>query len=198
LCPPCWKDAKANGDLPDYERKLRPRDEVLDEWDFLRRSGVTRAEAAERMGIRLDSLDKQIWRASKDGDPRAVYGTRGHVPTTTPNLGEINVQYYVHFKNELGHDDIAMVEAESESGAISSAANWGNDVSSVIGVYPADTELYDANKSEVDKTAEAVAKAHAACSEAVNSRQDERATELNRWNDDDRATGASRGREAVR
>lgn len=61
-------------------RSLIRRDEVLDDWDLLRSDGVTRRQAAPRIGISLDCLEKHIYRGARAGDSRAVLGTRDLAP----------------------------------------------------------------------------------------------------------------------
>lgn len=52
----------------------RHADEVLEDWDLLRRAGLTRAEAAQRIGMRLESLERVLQRHRDD--PRARLGQR--------------------------------------------------------------------------------------------------------------------------
>ena len=49
-------------------------DEMLDEWDRLRRAGVLRVEAARRIGVQLKTLEQAL-RRHRD-DPRAKPGQR--------------------------------------------------------------------------------------------------------------------------
>ena len=51
--------------------------EVLDEWDRLRRAGVLRADAARRIGVRLETLERMLQRHRDD--PRAQLGQRGPI-----------------------------------------------------------------------------------------------------------------------
>lgn len=46
--------------------------EIMEEWDFLRRDGATRAQAAERMGMTWVAFDRAWHRAKSAGDPRAI------------------------------------------------------------------------------------------------------------------------------
>lgn len=48
------------------------RDDLLEEWDRLRRDGVTMRQAVDRLGITYDALDKALIRAKAAGDQRAV------------------------------------------------------------------------------------------------------------------------------
>lgn len=70
LCSRCWSAARTAGDLVDFERNTRTRDEVLDEWVLLRGEGYTRAQAAERIGMTFAAFDRAYWRAVAAGDPR--------------------------------------------------------------------------------------------------------------------------------
>lgn len=72
LCEWCYKDADAAGELVDFERTTRSRDEVLDEWLLLREQGCSRAQAAERLGMTFDAFDRAWRRARKAGDERAL------------------------------------------------------------------------------------------------------------------------------
>lgn len=51
-------------------------DALLDDWDLLRRSGVTREEAAPRLGVSLAGLERALERHRDD--PRAAQGERRH------------------------------------------------------------------------------------------------------------------------
>jgi hypothetical protein len=53
------------------------RDELLDEWVHLRRSGVTVTEAAPRLGLTVAGLTRALERARKAGDPRAQFTSHG-------------------------------------------------------------------------------------------------------------------------
>lgn len=75
LCTPCHRRAKRTDRLADFERSLRTRDELLDEWDRLRTDGVGRAQAAQRMGMTPAAFERHLYRARAVGDPRAVLGT---------------------------------------------------------------------------------------------------------------------------
>jgi hypothetical protein len=77
LCTPCYERANYRGRLADHPRRTWSRDDVMTEWDLLRRDGHTRAQAAERLGMTWAALDRAIWRARAAGDPRAVPGSPG-------------------------------------------------------------------------------------------------------------------------
>lgn len=70
LCIRCYDACHHNGSLSDYPRFCWPRDELLTEWDFLRRQGFTMRLAATRLGVTYEALDRALSRA-KD-DPRAI------------------------------------------------------------------------------------------------------------------------------
>lgn len=65
LCATCYSWAHRHGTLADYERKIRPRDETLREYDFLSGQGLTRKEIAEKLGIKDDSLYRTLYRAGR-------------------------------------------------------------------------------------------------------------------------------------
>ena len=77
LCTSCCKNEDVRLDHP---RRLRPADELLDEWSVLRRAGATRREAAARLGTTEKGLHRMLQRHRDD--PRAQLGQRGpvHVP----------------------------------------------------------------------------------------------------------------------
>ena len=51
---------------------MRSNEEVVEEWDLLRSQGVmTVAQAASRMGMTAEALDRALYRARKRGDTRA-------------------------------------------------------------------------------------------------------------------------------
>lgn len=72
LCPACYWPARSNGTVADWPRSTRSRDDVLDDWVILRAQGYTRRRAAERLGMTLAAFDGAIYRARRDGDPRAL------------------------------------------------------------------------------------------------------------------------------
>jgi predicted DNA-binding protein (UPF0251 family) len=82
LCGACYRLMVKHGvpaKKPVQERVKplpgRPREETLEEWEFLRADGVTVAEAARRMGMRTRALEKALERARARGDER---GARHH------------------------------------------------------------------------------------------------------------------------
>lgn len=72
LCARCYSRHQKRGTLDQFERLIRPRDYVLEDWLFLNEQGYNRAQAAERMGMTRGALDRAIARARRDGDPRPL------------------------------------------------------------------------------------------------------------------------------
>lgn len=58
LCVQCYGVHKRQGTLEDFDRTTRPREETFAEWQMIKPSVATREEAAERMGMCLDALDR--------------------------------------------------------------------------------------------------------------------------------------------
>jgi hypothetical protein len=77
LCHACYLRVRNAGRLDDYPRATWTRDELLDEWKFLRSTGVGVVEAAPRLGMTVDALTRALARARKDGDPRARFTWHG-------------------------------------------------------------------------------------------------------------------------
>jgi hypothetical protein len=75
LCDPCFRGLTPD-QRADFERNTRTRDEVLDDYDPLRRQGYHRRDIAERIGMSVDALEQCLRRARRDHDPRAVLGPR--------------------------------------------------------------------------------------------------------------------------
>jgi hypothetical protein len=65
LCWRCYSRAEHNDTLADFPRQRRTRDEVVAEWELLRSAGVTRAQAAARIGIKPESLYRALLRAGR-------------------------------------------------------------------------------------------------------------------------------------
>lgn len=65
LCSHCYDQHRADGTLIDYERVHRPREEVLEEWSQLAQRGYNKREAAARMGMSFEALDRAIYRARR-------------------------------------------------------------------------------------------------------------------------------------
>ena len=62
-------------------------DARLEEWDLLRRAGVLRIEAARRLGLRLTTFERMLYR--HQDDPRARLGQRApaYIPARDPVTG---------------------------------------------------------------------------------------------------------------
>jgi hypothetical protein len=76
-CHACYLRVRNAGRLDDHPRATWTRDELLDEWKFLRSTGVGVVEAAPRLGMTVDALTRALARARKDGDPRAEFTWHG-------------------------------------------------------------------------------------------------------------------------
>jgi hypothetical protein len=71
MCRLCYDVTRNNGTVIDFAPILRPRDEVMHEWDLLRGEGYTKRQAAERLGMTWEAFDRTFHRARRAGDPRA-------------------------------------------------------------------------------------------------------------------------------
>lgn len=65
LCAACYQRHRYRGTLEQFPRHFRPAADFVEDWEFLRRQGYTRALAAERMGISKKRLEKAIERESR-------------------------------------------------------------------------------------------------------------------------------------
>lgn len=65
LCKDHYSNVWRNGTNIDYPRTNRSIHDVLADWEILRAEGITRA--AERMGMKRDSLQRALIRARKRG-----------------------------------------------------------------------------------------------------------------------------------
>jgi len=74
LCGPCYDHALHTRKLDDYPRRTRSRDELMDEWDHLRQSGVPWQFAHDRLGVTQVAFERAYARARADGDHRALEG----------------------------------------------------------------------------------------------------------------------------
>lgn len=80
LCNSCARTARRHGELDQYPRLYLRRNELLEEWDFLRRAGTPPAQAAHAMGMSCEAFERALYRAKKRGDARAVgFGRREQV-----------------------------------------------------------------------------------------------------------------------
>lgn len=65
LCGRCWYQARKAGTLDDFPCHRQPAAELVEDYEFLRRQGYTRALAAERMGVTKKRLEKAIERHTR-------------------------------------------------------------------------------------------------------------------------------------
>lgn len=70
LCTACYRRLLDHGRLHEHERRSMPRDMLLDDWVLLRDQGVRPVDAADRLGVSWDALDRALCRALAAGDPR--------------------------------------------------------------------------------------------------------------------------------
>jgi predicted DNA-binding protein (UPF0251 family) len=62
VCEACHYHVIRYGLTDEYPRSTWPRELLLAEWEWLRRQGYSRAQAAERLGVSKDAIDKAIAR----------------------------------------------------------------------------------------------------------------------------------------
>jgi hypothetical protein len=74
LCSPCYGRALHADRLDEFPRRTRSRDELMSEWDHLRRAGVEWWDAHRRLGMTAAAFERAYWRARAAGDPRAIEG----------------------------------------------------------------------------------------------------------------------------
>jgi hypothetical protein len=74
LCSPCYDRELHKGSVDQYPRRTRTRDEVMEDWDHLRRSGVEWRDAHQRLGVTRSAFERAYERARAAGDPRALEG----------------------------------------------------------------------------------------------------------------------------
>lgn len=67
LCDSCYHFGRVKGFLADFERPSLPAEDLVEEWLILREQGHTRAQAAERLGMKKRSFDTALERAVKRG-----------------------------------------------------------------------------------------------------------------------------------
>lgn len=65
LCTSCYGLHRRQGTLDQFDRLTRPRVDTFEEWLMLKRSGATRREAAQRMGMTLEALDQVRYRVAR-------------------------------------------------------------------------------------------------------------------------------------
>lgn len=76
LCRRCWNRHNFNHTLDQFPRSTWQRDELLEEWVFLRDTGCDVEAAAERVGMTRAALERALHRAKARGDERAVGFTK--------------------------------------------------------------------------------------------------------------------------
>lgn len=74
LCADCYRAAGRDGTLIDHPRRLRSRDELLEEWTHFGgpTGAITFVEFARQVGMSSAAWDRAYQRARADGDPRAT------------------------------------------------------------------------------------------------------------------------------
>lgn len=72
LCRGCWRDRAAADTLDEVERTKRTRDDLMADWEILRGRGLTKRQAADRLGMTFSAFDRALQRARAAGDPRAL------------------------------------------------------------------------------------------------------------------------------
>ena len=65
LCSTCYSAAHTSGALDDYPPSVRPSADTLADWEILRARGMTRAEAAEHVGMTRVAFAQAITRGRK-------------------------------------------------------------------------------------------------------------------------------------
>jgi hypothetical protein len=72
LCTVCHAQIRQAGHLDRWlrTRLIWPRDQLMDEWVWLRDSGASIEQAAEQLGMTWSALDRALHRALRDGDDR--------------------------------------------------------------------------------------------------------------------------------
>lgn len=68
LCTTCERSARDHGTIEDHPRPTRCRFVVADDYRTLieSRAATTRVQAAQRLGMTLDALDRALYRAGVD------------------------------------------------------------------------------------------------------------------------------------
>jgi hypothetical protein len=67
LCRGCYEHHRWNGTLADFPRANLPTDDFAADYALLRSEGYTRAQCAERLGMRRGTVDKAYGRAVAAG-----------------------------------------------------------------------------------------------------------------------------------
>lgn len=87
LCTPCWEFLASTGELADYERAKRSRDDLLHDYEMLRKQGYTWRQCAEKLRMTYGAFERAMLRARRAGDPRARrIGELNYPPPAKPAL----------------------------------------------------------------------------------------------------------------
>ena len=65
LCNACYWLARTHGRLDHLPRRRRPTTETYEEWLFLSSQGYTQRDAANRLGVSVDAIQKVIKRSER-------------------------------------------------------------------------------------------------------------------------------------
>lgn len=71
LCTLCYSNVKYHGQLLEYPRGTRSRDELLEDYEVLRGQGYNWRECAHILKMKYASFERALCRARAAGDPRA-------------------------------------------------------------------------------------------------------------------------------
>jgi hypothetical protein len=71
LCTRCYRNVEYHGQLLEYPRLTRSRDELLEDYEVLRRQGYNWRECATILRINYPTFERALLRARAAGDPRA-------------------------------------------------------------------------------------------------------------------------------
>ncbi|MGH7687803.1 MAG: hypothetical protein ACREN2_13450 [Candidatus Dormibacteria bacterium] len=80
----CWQWLSRHGELVDYERLTRSRDDLLDDYVLLRAQGHDWRQCAARLGMSFAAFSRAMHRARADNDPRA-----GRIGETWPPTARV-------------------------------------------------------------------------------------------------------------
>lgn len=76
LCKRDYRRHERAGTLIDWPTKLHMRDDLLEDYAWLKEQGYTRGQIAERLRMKRDTLDKALARAAddprSDAQPRRI------------------------------------------------------------------------------------------------------------------------------
>lgn len=71
LCTRCYRNVEYHGQLLEYPRLTRSRDELLADYEVLRGQGYNWKECATILGMKYTSFERAMCRARAAGDVRA-------------------------------------------------------------------------------------------------------------------------------